>query len=188
MDSFKSKNGDFRLKMMQQVKRLALSFLMIVFIIFSLGLAVQGRQVRGTDVHQWVGQHFAKGRIPPFSFMYGGKSSNSFLKNWQFKAEKLQSVEPNSEVSAFTYSDPKSGLAVKCTVTCFTDFQAVEWVLNFINISGKNTPIIEKAAAIDYSFIAEEKGVFVLHRAKGSNAERSDFLPIDEKMQPGKSI
>ncbi|MBW8325088.1 MAG: alpha-galactosidase [Prolixibacteraceae bacterium] len=171
-----------------KIKRLRICFMMIVFIIFSLEFSVRAQQVRGTDAHQWVKQHFAKGKIPPFSFVYGGKNSNSFLKNWQFKAEKLLAVEPKSEVSAFTYSDPKSGLAVKCIVTCFADFQAVEWVLNFTNTSGKNTPIIEKAAAIDYSFVAEEKGVFVLHHAKGSNAERSDFLPIDEKMQPGKSI
>ena len=79
-------------------------------------------------------------------------------------------------------------MVVKCTVTCFTDFPAVEWVLNFSNASGKNTPLIEKAAEIDYSFVAEGEGAFVLHHAKGSNAERSDFQPIDEKLQTGKNI
>ena len=73
-------------------------------------------------------------------------------------------------------------------VTCFNDFQAVEWVLKFSNTSGKNTPLIEKAAVIDHSFVSEEKGTFILHHAKGSNAERTDFQPIDEKMQIGKSI
>jgi len=140
------------------------------------------------EVHQWVAQHFAKGMVPPFSFLYGGKSSNSFIKNWQFSAEKLKSTEPNAEVTVFTWSDKLSCLAVKCTVTCFNDFHAVEWVLNFANISAKNTPLIEKVAAIDYSFVSASQGSFILHHAKGSNAERSDFQPIDEKMQVGKSI
>jgi hypothetical protein len=39
------------------------------------------------SVQRWVEQHFAKGKIPPFSFLYGGKSSNNFIKNWQNKAE-----------------------------------------------------------------------------------------------------
>ena len=142
----------------------------------------------GNEVHQWVKQHFAKGKIPPFSFLFGGKSSDNFITDWQFRAEKIKIAEPNSEESVFTYSDKQSGLVVKCTVTCFTDFPAVEWVLNFSNTSGKNTPLIEKAAEIDYSFVAEGEGAFVLHHAKGSNAERSDFQPIDEKLQIGKNI
>jgi len=140
------------------------------------------------EVHQWVAQHFAKDKVPPFSFLYGGKSSNNFIKNWQFSAEKLKSMEPNAEETIYTWSDKQSGLAVNCMVTCFNDFQAVEWVLNFVNTSGKNTPLIEKAAAIDYSFVSETEGTFILHHAKGSNAERSDFQPVDEKMQVGKGI
>ena len=141
-----------------------------------------------TEVQQWVEQHFAKGKIPPFSFVYGGKNSNNFIKNWQFSAEKIKATEPYSEETVFSYSDQQSGLVVKCTVTYFMDFPAVEWVLNFSNISGKNTPLIEKAAVIDHSFTSGENGTFILHHAKGSNAERSDFQPLDDKMQVGKSI
>jgi hypothetical protein len=46
----------------------------------------------------------------------------------------------------------KSGLAVKCFITCFNDFPAVEWMLTFSNTSGRNTPSIEKAAVVDHSF------------------------------------
>jgi alpha-galactosidase len=140
------------------------------------------------EVHQWVNEHFAKGKNPPFSFKLGGKSSDHFIKNWQFSAEKGKATEPNSEVTIFTYSDKPSGLAVKCTLTCFSDFPAVEWVLNFANTSRKNSPVIEKAAVIDQSFTSNENGDFILHHSKGSNAERSDFLPVDDRMQPGKSI
>ena len=84
---------------------------------------------------QWVDQHFAKGKIPPFSFIYNGKKSDEFIGGWQFRVEKPTTSDPNSEETIFTYSDPVSGLAVKCAVTCFTDFPAVEWVLKFVNTS-----------------------------------------------------
>ncbi|MDP2337001.1 MAG: alpha-galactosidase [Bacteroidota bacterium] len=166
--------------------------IILVFIVFSCNLVAESQPISGipssnADAHQWVEQHFAKGKVPPFSFSYGGKSSNSFIKNWQFSAEKLNSTEPDAEETVYTYSDKKSGLIVKCLVTCFNDFQAVEWVLNFSNTSASNTPILEKVAAVDYSFSSGSKGTFVLHHAKGSNAERTDFQPIDENMQIGKS-
>ena len=140
------------------------------------------------SVHQWVEQNFTKGKIPPFSFVYGGKSSNNFIKNWQYHSERLKSTEPNAEETVYTYSDKQSGLVVKCFITCFSDYPAVEWVLKFSNTSEKNTPLIEKAAAIDYSFVSKEEGDFILHHAKGSNHQRSDFQPIDEKMYLNKNI
>ncbi|MCX6226600.1 MAG: alpha-galactosidase [Bacteroidia bacterium] len=142
---------------------------------------------KGADMQQWVEQHFAKGRIPPFSFVYRGKSSDNFIRNWKYGAEKMKSTDPNTEEWVYRYSDKQSGLVVKCFVTCFKDFQAVEWVLKFSNTSGKNTPLIEKAAVIDYSFVSEEKGTFVLHHASGSSAQRTDFQPIDDKLEIGKS-
>jgi len=174
-------------------RRISGSRLIAVFAILLTCLSVGGVQAKSKisaniDVHKWVVQHFAKGKIPPFSFVYGGISSDKFIKNWQYNTSKIKTTEPNSEASVFTYSDKQSGLVVKCTVTCFSDFPSVEWVLNFSNASGKNTLVIEKAAAIDYSFISEQKGSFILHHSKGSNAERTDFQPVDEKMQIGKNI
>jgi len=140
------------------------------------------------ELHHWIAEHFSKGKIPPFSFEYGGKKSEKFIKNWKFKAEKGNTTESNSEVSIFTYTEPSGGLTVKCTLTCFTDFPAVEWVLNFNNQSAKNSPIIEKACAIDYSFASQDAGNFILHHSKGSNAAINDFQPFDEQIQIGKDI
>jgi alpha-galactosidase len=175
-------NGSFGLK-------IVIPILLAIFVYTGMANCqpIPNIPAKGTDMHQWVEQHFAKGRIPPFSFVYGGKSSDNFIRNWQYSAERMKSTDPNAEESVYTYSDKQSGLVVKCFVTCFKDFQAVEWVLKFSNTSGKNTPLIERAAVINQSFVSEEKGTFVLHHAKGSNAERTDFQPIDEKMEIGKS-
>lgn len=139
-------------------------------------------------LHQWINEHFAKGKIPPFSFQYGGKNSEKFIRNWRFKAEKGNSSEANSEVVIYTYSEPSGGLSVECTLTLFYDFPAVEWVLNFTNEASKNSAIIEKACAIDCSFACMDSGKFTLHHSKGSNAERSDFWPFDELLQQGKNV
>lgn len=164
----------------------------ILLIIFSYANSVNCQSTpnipdNGTDMIQWIGQRFAKGKIPPFSFVYGGKSSNNFIRNWQYSAEKLNSADPDKEESLYTYSDNRTGLVVKCFVTCFKDFQAVEWVLKFSNTSGKNSPLIEKAAVIDHAFVSEENGTFVLHHTQGSSAKRSDFQPFDDNLEIGKS-
>jgi|688.fasta_scaffold36502_2 alpha-galactosidase len=142
----------------------------------------------GSSVRQWVQQHFSKGKIPPFSFTYGGKKSASFITKWNFTASEFKRIDQQTEEVIYTYKDPKSGLLVKCRVTCFNDFNAVEWVLNFINTSSKNSPLIEKAAVIDQSFDSKEQGNFMLYHAKGSDHERTDFQPIDEKLEINKPV
>jgi len=166
---------------------LTICMLLLTGITFSTGKAI-GRTGNHTDVCRWADQHFAKGKVPPFSFVYDGKSSDTFIKNWQYKSEKIVTAEPNSMVKVYSYSDPQSGLVVKCTVTCFTDFPSVEWVLHFSNTSAKNTPLLEQAAALDQTFVSNEKGTFILHHSKGSNAERVDFQMRHDKLQQGKSF
>jgi len=139
------------------------------------------------NTKQWVAQRFAKGVVPPFSFVYGGKKSAGFIRNWKYEAEKTPSSEQDAEKYVYSYTDPATGLVVKCTVTCFTDFPAVEWVLHFSNTSGKNTPLIERVCAIDYSFTADDNGAFILHHAQGSDAQRTDFQPLEEPLQIGKN-
>ena len=168
--------------------QVTITFFLVFAVCMGAANAQSGSGIQNSlDVHQWVEQHFSKGVIPPFSFVYGGKHSDSFIRSWRYSAEKMNPAVQNIEETVYTYSDKQTGLVVKCTVTCFNDFPAVEWVLKFSNISGRNSPLIEKAEAINYSFVSEEKGTFVLHHAKGSNAERSDFQPIDKSMQVGKS-
>ncbi len=140
------------------------------------------------EVKKWVDQHFAKGVVPPFSFLFGGKSSASFICNWQYHAEKVKSGEPGTEMVVCVWTDKQSGLEVKCTVTIFTDFPAVEWVLKFTNTSDKNSPLIERTTVIDQTFVAQGEGSFILHHSNGSNGYRDDFKPMDDYLQAGKNI
>jgi alpha-galactosidase len=137
---------------------------------------------------EWINEKFAKGIVPPFSFDYGGKSSDSFITGWNYKSEKLKSTEVGVENYLYTYSDNRSGLVVKCFVTYYSNFNVAEYMLRFINTSSQNTPIIENTEVINQSFSYNQKGTFILHHSLGSNAAVNDFQPFDEAMQIGKSI
>jgi alpha-galactosidase len=152
------------------------------------GAPVQHFPENNSEVQQWIKDNFGKGKLPPFSFVFGNKNSNTFIKDWEFGEIKSEKAQPDYEKFVYSYSDRNSGLVVKSFITCYKDFPAVEWMLTFSNTSGKNTPLIEKVAVVDHSFSSEPKNGFTINHSRGSNAERSDFQPIDEKMQMGKSI
>src|SRR5664280_1019326 len=170
------------------LKIIVILFFLLILTGISKSQSVESIPSGNESVSLWVKEHFAKGKIPPFSFLYGGKSSDTFIKGWQFSAEKLKSDTQDADKFVFTYSGINSGLKVKCYLTSFSDFPAVEWVLKFSNASSKNSLLIEKAAAIDYSFVSGENGSYILHYSRGSNATRSDFQPIDEILKPGKDV
>jgi len=174
------------------MKRLLSSFLILLAIIITTGKAnCQGNSKPAkTDfnVLQWVEKNFAKNTVPPFSFNYGGRDSKSFITRWDYNAETKKSTDPDVEEFVYTYRDKQSGLTVKCFVTCFKDFPAVEWVIRFTNTSGQNSPVLEQAKAIDYLFVSGQKGPFTLYHAKGSSHQRTDFQPLTDELQIGKSI
>jgi len=165
------------------------------FLFLGLFMALFGRTeaqstIKSVDenIDIWIKENFAKSKIPPFSFIYGEKQSASFIRKWNFHAEKLPSDQPDVDKYLFTYREPKGHLLVKCEVTGFQNFQAVEWVLKFSNTGNANTPLIEKAKVADHQFAATRKGTFILHHAKGSNAAKDDFIPLDDTLAVQKSI
>lgn len=140
------------------------------------------------NADKWIKEKFAKGVIPPFSFKYGGISSEEFITGWEYKSESLPSDNAQIKNLLYTYSDKQTGLVVKCYVNCYLDFNAVKYVLKFSNTSAKNTPIIENASVINSSFAYHTGGTFTLYHSLGSNGAVNDFQPINEKMQIAKNV
>lgn len=139
-------------------------------------------------LQQWVNGHFAKGVVPPFSFRYGGVDSRAFITGWKYSMEKLATESPEIKRSVYIYTDSRTGLTVRCLVTWYTDFPAVEWVVKFRNTSGSNSPVIEMAQAADLTFRYRNDGRFILHHSLGSDASRYDFQPVDESLKIGETI
>ena len=123
----------------------------------------------------------------PFSFIYGGKESGSFLHGWKHEHRRLDAHQ-GREKHEITWTDPDTGLAVTCEVTLFTDFPAVEWVLRFTNYGSEDTPILENIRALDTNVSIPETSQVTLHHSHGSSCTATDFLPMDEKIYPHQSI
>ena len=114
---------------------------------------------RKTDCRQWVAEHFAKGKTPPFSFEYDGRPSSEFLRKWKFSSTVLTPERENENLVAYSWTDPVSKLRLTCQVKTFDDFNAVEWVLYFKNLSTADSPRISSVKVFDIAACSqEEKG------------------------------
>ena len=52
---------------------------------------------------KWLLDRFADGVMPPFSFVYDGKQSSDFLKDWRFHHES-EELEDSRTEHVFTYT------------------------------------------------------------------------------------
>ena len=139
------------------------------------------------EAEEFINDHFTKGGQPPFSFTFEGKSLSQFITQWNF-AEETKKIDETRTARTCTYSDPKTGLVVVASCTTFSDYPAVEWVVRIKNPSRVNTPILDAVKAVETDFVYRGKGNYVLHRARGSNAERTDFAPVDELLNPNTDV
>ncbi|HKI68179.1 MAG TPA: hypothetical protein VKA67_01215, partial [Verrucomicrobiae bacterium] len=120
---------------------------------------------------------------PPFSFIYDGKSSKEFLSSWKVQRES-HALDAQRTQETVTFTDPETGLEVRCVAVRYADFPVVEWTPYFKNTGTKDTPILEKIQAVDINLKRGEKGEFVLHHAKGSQAQIDDFRPLLTTLAP----
>ena len=91
---------------------------------------------------------------------------------------------------AITYTDPKTGLVIRCVGVEYGDFPTVEWTLRFKNTSDKETPILSDIQALDTQFerladpnVAESE--FCLHHQAGSPCQPNDYEPLETVLGPG---
>jgi len=141
----------------------------------------------GNAAESWTAAHFGKDVRPPFSFAYAGQPSIEFIGTWAF-SHRTQRMDHARTRHVFTYSDPKTKLQARCECVVFNDFPAAEWVVKFKNEGSEETPILEGVQALDVAFTRTEQGDFVLHRAQGSDAARTDFAPFDDVLRPNVAV
>ncbi len=122
----------------------------------------------------------------PFSFRFDGKASADLLPQWKASSESKPGAA--REMKTVTYRDPRTGLRMTIVFTIDREFPAVEWVARFKNEGTEDTPLIEDVLAGDLRLDGFGTGEVLLHRARGSNAERTDFAPIQDVLNPGGEI
>lgn len=131
-------------------------------------------------VDKWAGK-------PQFSFTYGGQSSNELLDRWTHK-ESSKKLDKNRTQRELTWTDPKTGLVVRCVIVKYNDYPTVEWTLHFKNSGSADTPIIQNIQAIDTKIErAKDKDEFVLHHFVGSPCLRNDYQPLQSTLKPSES-
>ena len=123
---------------------------------------------------RWVATKFEKPEVP-FSFVYGGKPSVELLKTWKLERASKQLDDQRTE-RTLTWTDPKTGLVVRCVAVEYNDFPTVEWTVYFKNTSNADTPIIENIQALDIK-CQQTKGQFMLNHHTGDNCSADSYQP-----------
>ena len=129
---------------------------------------------------QWFEQNLLSAK-PIFSFLYGGKPSGN-LEGWQRSSE---SQSANSQTRyTLAYSDPGTGLTVRCEAVAYQDYPAVEWTVYLKNTGTANTPLIENLWALDSEFFPYDRHNpiwnqpdVVLHHFKGDYCTEDGYEP-----------
>ena len=152
-------------------------------LLLALGAIPASAQVRlqmqgdKTDIARGIDQRFAKGQLPPFSFILDEQPSEEFLRSWRWSRTAPASAEKDVVLRTFTYTDPRSGLEVTCDVKGYPDFRAVEWVLHFRNTSAKNSGQLTRVKVADFDMVYPAAGALKIHYAEGNKISKADYAP-----------
>ncbi len=120
---------------------------------------------------------------PPFSFVYDDKPSDELLAGWKFR-EDARPLGLGKTQRTQTYTDPETGLEVRCLIVEYDNYPTVEWTLHFKNTGVADTPILEEIRALDTSFPRNGSGEFLLHHFVGSPCAANDYQPLEAVLAP----
>ncbi len=120
---------------------------------------------------------------PTFSFVYGNQKSAQILNKWT-SSQKQEKLDDRRIRLIRSWTDPVTGMAVRCETIKYADFQAAEWIVYFENTGKQDTPILEAVQAIDLPITGGPEGKFILHHARGSKSEFGDFGPLSDELSP----
>lgn len=123
---------------------------------------------------------------PGFSFTYGSQPSAELLTGWQVERGQ-RALDAQRTEHIVTYSDPATGLQVRCVAVEYADFPAVEWLLTLENQGQADTPMIEDVRPLDFRLGAAEDET-ILHYSLGESNSEFSFAPMTETLGPGGSF
>jgi alpha-galactosidase len=143
---------------------------------------------------KWLDEHLSVGTLDssetasaaaPFAFVYDGRPSAELLARWKRKVETKKLDGARTERTT-TWTDPKTGLEVRCTAIDYGDFPAVEWLLRFTNTGTGDSPIIASIRPLSVRLPGGGKD-FVVRGALGDRNSAESFAPVRETMAAGDS-
>ncbi|MEO6434810.1 MAG: alpha-galactosidase [Tepidisphaeraceae bacterium] len=127
----------------------------------------------------------------PFSFVYNGRHSAELLPTWNVERSN-QKLDEHRAQRTLAWTDPQSGLVVRCVAVEYADFPTVEWTLHFKNTGSKDSPVLEDIQAMDFTV---ERGAssapaadFVLHHSTGTPVTATDYQPHEKRLTAGAPV
>jgi len=122
----------------------------------------------------------------PFAFTYDGNPSTDVLRHWPVRAAE-RSLDAQRQERSLTYTDPATGLEVRCVAVSYRDFPTVEWTVYFRNNGKADTPILENIQALDATWSRAGAEEFQLHHSLGTffPFSATDFMPQLTRLEPG---
>jgi alpha-galactosidase len=132
----------------------------------------------------WAAAKLESGAEPFFSFTYGGKPSAELLKEWEVQRAS-RPLDAKRTEHTVSYTDPKTGLALRCVAVEYRDYPTLEWTLYFKNTGRQDTPILADIRALDVTIRRGAQGEFLLHHNAGSQANSDDYRPLETELCPG---
>ncbi|MBN2308302.1 MAG: NPCBM/NEW2 domain-containing protein [Candidatus Hydrogenedentes bacterium] len=115
---------------------------------------------------------------PFFSFTYGDRPSADFLASWKLERAS-RALDDARTAHTLTYTDPDTGLKVRCEGVQYQAFPTVEWTLYFENTGTADTPILADIRSCDLQFERADGAEFVLHHHKGDHHDIYSYAPVD---------
>jgi alpha-galactosidase len=118
---------------------------------------------------------------PPFSFVYGDKTSDQLLATWKFREETVRLDAARSQRTQ-VYTDPNTGLELRCVIVQYDRYPTVEWTLYFKNTGSSDTSILQDIRTLDATFPRAGDAEFLLHHFVGSLAAANDYQPLQDEL------
>jgi hypothetical protein len=127
---------------------------------------------------------------PWFSFTYGGRPSAELLKTWKLTRAR-RTLDNQRTEHTLTWTDPQTGLVLRCVGVEYRDFPVVEWTFFCKNTSAQATPILADLQALDVQLSRPARGgrleerEFLLHHYIGGEFSAEAYRPLKTWLLPG---
>ena len=122
-----------------------------------------------------------------FSFTYGGKPSRELLPSWK-QERSLHQIDDARTQHTLAWSDPETGLQVRCEGIQYTEFPVVEWTLYFKNGGTADTPILSDILAMDSRFSCPAESAYLLHHNRGDDCTENSYAPLTDTLAVGADL
>ena len=130
------------------------------------------------EARKWTDASFKGGwqTSLPFSFTFDGKPSAGLLKSWAVK-RTARRLDAHRAERSLVWTDPQTGLQVRCVAVEYRDYPVVEWTLYFKNTGSNDTPILSDIQSLDLQIRRQSGAEFVLHHHTGDNCTADSYEP-----------